>query len=99
MYGTTMKNYNTNKVFKSKEKKNSEGFSKKKSRNAQVANESKKVQDTKYMKLEETSAYSNGKNYGAHRGSFSIKEFPIASVILTVLFTMMVMIATGIAGV
>ena len=92
MYGTTMRNYNANRASGTKDEKKSV-FSKK-----SVAKENKRAkknEDTRYMKLESSAEITANEIETAvkeNESGFSRKDFPIASVIITVLLTMMVLI-------
>ena len=102
MYGTTIKNYNVNKASKSKDDKKSI-FSKK--LNAKQPKKEKKLRDTRYVNVENNndtpSIVTNQEgNEKAKETVFSRKEFPIPSVIITVLCTMMFfVIISGIVGI
>lgn len=91
MYGTTIKSYE-NKGFKNKkEKKEKTFFTANDKRETKV---SKREQDTKYMKI---NAY-NDKGVDTEESvaeGFSIKELPIASVVITVILTMMMLVMTS----
>ena len=99
MYGTTMKNYNVNKASGIKGVKKSL-FAKK----AQVKEnkKSKKEDDTRYMKFantEEVKSVSNTEYVENDRAFFWKKDFPIPSVIVTVLMTMMLLVVgVGLLG-
>lgn len=98
MYGTTMKNYNVNKASGIKGVKKSL-FAKK----AQVKEnkKSKKEEDTRYMNLDSTEEVKsvNEADYETEKPAFSRKDFPIPSVIVTVLMTMMLLVVgVGLLG-
>lgn len=99
MYGTTMKNYNVNKASGIKDVKKSL-FSKK--AQAKEHKKSKKDEDTRYLKLdsnEEVRSVSEAEYVENEKPAFSRKDFPIPSVIVTVLMTMMLLVvAVGLLG-
>ena len=98
MYGTTIKNYNETKGTKLNKAKR-EAVQVNKSSTQRVAKKSsKRVQDTKYMKINPQTnapAYDEGENDSRVNESFSIKDLPIASVIITVILTMMMLVMTS----
>ena len=98
MYGTTMKNYNVNKASSSYAEKNTI-FGK---RNSFKEKRAKKEEDTRYMKLESTAempADEVSKSQKENEAGLSKKDFPIPSVIITVLLTMMLLVVgTGLLG-
>lgn len=101
MYGTTMKNYNVNRASIAKDESKS-AFSKKE---ATVKNKkSKKTEDkdTRYVKIKSSSKADRVEVVDEHveDTGFSRKDFPIPSVIITVLMTMMLLVVTvGLLGV
>ncbi len=99
MYGTTMRNYNANRASGTKDEK--KGFFSKKSI-AKENKRAKKNEDTRYMKLEssaEIAADEIENEVKETESGFSRKDFPITSVIITVLFTMMALIVgSGLLG-
>ena len=98
MYGTTMRNYNANRASGTKDEK--KGFFSRKSM-AKDNKRAKKNEDTRYMKLEasEIAADEIENEVKETESGFSRKDFPITSVIITVLFTMMVLIVgSGLLG-
>ena len=98
MYGTTMRNYNANRASGTKDEK--KGFFSRKSM-AKENKRAKKNEDTRYMKLEasEIAADEMENEVKESETSFSRKDFPIVSVIVTVLFTMMALIVgSGMLG-
>ena len=98
MYGTTMRNYNANRASGTKDEK--KGFFSRKSM-AKENKRAKKNEDTRYMKLEasEIAADEIENEVKETENGFSRKDFPITSVIITVLFTMMVLIVgSGLLG-
>ena len=98
MYGTTMRNYNANRASGTKDEKKV-FFSRKTM--AKENKRAKKNEDTRYMKLEasEIAADEIENEVKETESGFSRKDFPITSVIITVLFTMMVLIVgSGLLG-
>ncbi len=97
MYGTTMKNFSVNKASASKEEK--KGFFAKK---AKENKKSRKEEDTRYMKLESTREMPANEAVEGQKeaeSGFSRKDFPIPSVICTVLLTMLLLVlGTGLLG-
>lgn len=98
MYGTTMKNYNVNRASGSKDEKKGI-FGKRISLKERRA---KKEEDTRYMNLQSTiemPAEEAAKTQKEIESGFSRKDFPIPSVIITVLLTMMlIVVGTGLLG-
>lgn len=94
MYGTTIRSFNENKEIKEKKSKKDKSF--------YTVNESKKDKkklnkkdlDTKYMKINGTAMASEEEGRNANEG-FSIKDLPIASVVITVILTMMMLVMTS----
>ena len=98
MYGTTMRNYNANRASGTKDEK--KGFFSRKTM-AKENKRAKKNEDTRYMKLEATEIAADEieNEVKETESGFSRKDFPITSVIITVLFTMMVLIVgSGLLG-
>ena len=98
MYGTTMKNYN-NRASVTKDVKR--GWFSRKIR-AKENKKAKKDEDTRYLKLESTEEVKNANaaEYETEKPAFSKKDFPIPSVVVTVLMTMMLLVvAVGLLGV
>ena len=90
MYGTTIKSYNETKDNKFKKCKKDKAFynsTENKKLNKKI---NKKHQDTKYMKLGINSSKMEAED--AQETGFSIKELPIASVVVTVVLTMMLLV-------
>ena len=97
MYGTTMRNYNVNKASKSRDERgifSRFGFKK--------AKKEKKSRETRYLRIEKNempNVETENVNNRENEGFFSKKEFPIPSVIITVLLTMMfLVVVSGIAS-
>ena len=98
MYGTTMRNYNANRASGTKDEK--KGFFSRKTM-AKENKRAKKNEDTRYMKLEASEIVADEieNEVKETESGFSRKDFPITSVIITVLFTMMVLIVgSGLLG-
>ena len=95
MYGTTMKHYGANRASGIKDAKKSL-FSKK-------PKKTKKEEDTRYLSLDssnDVNAVEYSETVESDRRAFSKKDFPIPSVIVTVLMTMMLLVvAVGLLGV
>ncbi|MBO5091707.1 MAG: hypothetical protein J6C61_04430 [Clostridia bacterium] len=98
MYGTTMKNFNVNKSSSSRDEKKSL-FGKKSNKENK---KTRKEEDTRYMKLESTREMTSADAAEQQKESevgFSRKDFPIPSVICTVLFTMLLLVlGSGLLG-
>lgn len=90
MYGTTIKSYE-NKGFKNKKEKKEKGFF---SANKKEKSVSNKEQDTKYMKINASTEKNEVVEESVSEG-FSLKELPIASVVITVILTMMMLVMTS----
>ena len=91
MYGTTIKSYESKGFKNKKEKKEKSFFTVNEKKDKML---SKREQDTKYMKI---STYSEKRAEVEESSSegFSIKELPIASVVITVVLTMMMLVMTS----
>lgn len=94
MYGTTIRSYNESKSSKPKNNRIEKPhiIDNKESKAAR-----KKQQDTKYMKL---NVNSNKESYSVTEETntnevFSLKDLPIASVVITVILTMMMLVLTS----
>lgn len=97
MYGTTIKSYNENKGTKLNRNKSVAPQASKSCPKKAVKSSKKKVQDTKYMKINpqtHSPVYEEIEDNRANE-SFSIKDLPIASVIFTVILTMMMLVMTS----
>ena len=98
MYGTTIKNYNETKGTKLNKTKRDAVQTNKSGVQTVAKKSSKRVQDTKYMKINphtNAPAYDEMENNDRLNESFSIKDLPIASVIITVILTMMMLVMTS----
>ena len=102
MYGTTMKNYNVNRASSTKAER--KGIFSKKEETVKN-NKSKKAEekDTRYVKIKSSSKADKVEMVDEQveqDTGFSRKDFPIPSVIITVLMTMMLLVVTvGLLGV
>ncbi len=95
MYGTTIRNYNNYSKSSREDMKNKTFFGKNKSTRKAKKEES---QRTRYMRIEENSV-RDAESSRETTERVSRKEFPIASVILTVVATMiLLLIGTGVIG-
>ena len=93
MYGTTIRSYNESKNAKIK-KTNVEKSSSCSVNNKKIAKKSsKKEQDTKYIKLDSQNNASY--NVEDQNEGFSFKDLPIVSVVVTVIFTMLMLVMTS----
>lgn len=105
MYGSIRKSYGAKKASRENEIKERKSFFSRKSKGAQTQDSI--FQETSYMNVESSKNVKNAKNTNKisrpiqESNTNSTKsEFPIASVILTIVFTMMVMVlAFGLGGV
>lgn len=91
MYGTTMRNYNVNRASRTKD--DNSIFSKKVQANIQKREN--KANDTRYIKIEsnaKAAVCNTADNLMDNEMSFSKKEFPIPSVIITALATVMLLV-------
>lgn len=101
MYGSIRKNYGAKKA--SSERETRSFFGKKKVKNFDVKNAA--FQETSYINVEnckngKTNKDSHSFQHSQQVNNSTKSEFPIASVILTIVFTMMVMVlAFGLGGV
>ena len=94
MYGTTMKNYNSSKLYRE------DNMSQKIKKAPKTRKE--ETPRTRYMKINERrveTKHESSVNNDIVRESFSKKEFPIASVIFTAIATMvLLLLTTGVLG-
>lgn len=96
MYGTTIRNYN-NFNRSTREDINTRSFFGKSKKNKKVKKEETKR--TRYMKIDENVSRESETTKTNIVERISRKEFPIASVILTVVATMIILlIGTGVIG-
>ena len=99
MYGTTIRNYNSSKFSKLEERKNRNFMGKSKNNRK---NKKEDFQRTRYMKIEENEAsVKENEKKRVHQSTEKVsrREFPIASVIFTVVATMvLLLIGTGVMG-
>ena len=97
MYGTTMKNYNSSKLYK---EDNSSIYEKK---NAKISKSSRdNSPKTRYVKINKGRVEPKSEvvsSFDVVKEEFSKKEFPIASVIFTAIATMvLLLLTTGVLG-
>ena len=99
MYGTTMKNYNVNKASKDNgSKRNGNFFARSIGSSNNNVKIHKKTEDTRYISIDEmseTAQVQAVKPVASFEG-FSKKDFPIASVIVTIVLTMMVLLVASV---
>lgn len=98
MYGTTIRNYNSSKSTRAEDKRNKSFMGKNKANRRSKKDE---FQRTRYMKIEDQAVRKENDNTRTFTSldKISRREFPIASVILTVVATMiLLLIGTGVMG-
>ena len=94
MYGTTMRSFNENRETKMKKEKK-QGFSFRVKNSKKEAKKLRKNDvDTQYMRLNDGIYNENEEEKVANEG-FSIKDLPIASVVVTLVLTMMLLVMTS----
>ncbi len=100
MYGTTMKNYNVNRASSTRDERRGT-FSKKEAPVKDKKTKKAEEKDTRYVKLKSSKAKVQVMDEHVETETgFSRKDFPIPSVIITVLMTMMALVVTvGLLGV
>ncbi|MBQ7225033.1 MAG: hypothetical protein IJX02_00350 [Clostridia bacterium] len=91
MYGTTIRSYE-NKETKIKNKKDKSFYNVNEKRKENKKNKKKDL-DTTYVNLNDTA--SNEVEDSKANESFSIKDLPIASVVITLILTMMMLVMTS----
>lgn len=92
MYGTTIRSFNENKVAKTKKSKGTRVVYRANSKKETKKN--KKAIDTQYVNMENVNSRDNVEE-ATKNESFSIKDLPIASVVVTLLLTMMILVMTS----
>ena len=104
MYGTTRKSYSTSRASRIYEDNTVKGLAEKNRKSKQKQSAFEDLQQTSYIKVNEVN--EKQKKYTAMPESpkkvegISKNEFPIASVILTIVFTMMILVfAFGFGGI
>jgi hypothetical protein len=101
MYGTTIKSYNTSKGSKPRDGgffSRNKNVRKKSSREDGLKTRYLKINEREYDSYSETSSTATYSTKSAEQ-TVSRKEFPIASVVLTVIITMIsLLIGTGVIG-
>lgn len=98
MYGTTIRSYTENKDSKYKKNTKDKAFYNLNENKKNAKKINKKDQDTKYMKINTNSKsmYNvNDQEQKQVNEGFSIKDLPIASVVITVILTMMMLVMTS----
>ena len=99
MYGTTMRSFNENKEAKFNKEKRTGFFSRNKDSKKEAKKLRKRDVDTQYMRLNDGRYNENEEDRAVNEG-FSIKDLPIASVVITLVLTMMLLVMTsGFGGV
>ena len=94
MYGTTMRSFNENKGSMTKKEKRHGFFFRAKNSKKEAKKLRKREADTQYMRLNDTSCNKNEEDGVVNEG-FSIKDLPIASVVVTLVLTMMLLVMTS----
>lgn len=92
MYGTTIRSFNENKVAKDKKTKGQRVVYRANSKKDTRKN--KKSADTQYVSIDRVSSHENVEQVEKTE-SFSFKDLPIASVVVTLLLTMMLLVMTS----
>lgn len=93
MYGTTIRSFNENKDIRNKKTKKEKSNFHLDDNKKEKKKFRKKDIDTQYMKLDE--AVSDSVEEKSTMEGFSIKDLPIASVVVTLLLTMMLLVMTS----
>ena len=93
MYGTTIRSFNENKDMKDKKRSKMKFFSGEANKKKEAKKLRKRDLDTQYMKLN-NNVEQNPEDRATNE-SFSIKELPIASVVVTLVLTMMLLVMTS----
>lgn len=94
MYGTTIKSFNENKEIHTKKAKKERTFFHTGNSKKEAKKLRKKDYDTKYMKIGVNDIEENADDR-VTKEAFSIKDLPIASVVVTLLLTMMLLVMTS----
>ena len=92
MYGTTIRSFNENKVAKNKKTKGQRVVYQANSKKETKRN--KKTDDTQYVSMNRVNSGENVAQAGKNE-NFSFKDLPIASVVVTLLLTMMLLVMTS----
>ena len=92
MYGTTIRSFNENKVAKDNKTKGQRVVYRANSKKETKKN--KKTADTQYVSIDRVNSGENAEQVEKNE-SFSFKDLPIASVIVTLLLTMMLLVMTS----
>jgi len=92
MYGTTIRSFNENKEAKTRKSGSKRVVYRANSK--KDTKKSKKTIDTQYVNMDRVNSQQNVEQ-GEKNESFSIKDLPIASVVVTLLLTMMILVMTS----
>ena len=92
MYGTTIRSFNESKEAKTKKTSGQRVVYRANSK--KDTKKSKKAIDTQYVNMDRVNSHNNVEQTEKQE-SFSIKDLPIASVIVTLLLTMMILVMTS----
>ncbi len=92
MYGTTIRSFNENKEAKSK--KNNGQRVVYRANSKKETRKNRKTIDTQYVNMDRVNSRDNVEQTEKNE-SFSIKDLPIASVVVTLLLTMMILVMTS----
>lgn len=96
MYGTTMKSFSLNQTSKNKKLKKEDISFEEKPRKRLAKKESQRVQDKKYINLNNSiEKETDDEIENSFSEGFSIKDLPIASVVITIILTMMMLVMTS----
>ena len=93
MYGTTIRSFNVNKETKTKKSTSGQRVVYRANSKKDIK-KNKKVVDTQYVNMDRVNSPDNMEKKEKNE-SFSIKDLPIASVIVTLLLTMMILVMTS----
>lgn len=91
MYGTTIRSFNENKQAKTKKNSGQRVVYR---ANSKKDTRKKKAIDTQYVNMDRVNSRNNVEETEKNE-SFSIKDLPIASVVVTLLLTMMILVMTS----
>ena len=95
MYGTTMKNYGVNRASGTRDERKAASVRKETPVKANKKTKKTEEKDTRYVKLKSSKAKVQVMDeHTEHETGFSRKDFPIPSVLVTVLLTMMALFTT-----
>lgn len=104
MYGTTRKSYSISRASRIYEDNTVKGLAEKNKKSKQKHSSCDDLQQTSYIKINEVNekqkTYPVAQETQKRSEGFSKNEFPVASVILTIVFTMMILVfAFGFGGI